>query len=447
MHRLDFRLPEFAPRISWANPEARRVWQPRIQRLSTLWFEVERAATAQGLRPSCLQIVQPEHLAEFMKDIATRGLIALPLNQVPNANGYSSVGRDVQAGEPWAYKVAVTHPELAADWAKSPTDHQIGVLLGYPECCCHFFDRVWNEEKWMDTTWPMTLNNVTINDTVVTRSAPVNILWRWHGVRLVSHLPCNFSCEASLKQGLINLGLLKDIDPEAAEWMIQILSWPVEWSALHGIAEILTPIHRTCVATDATAEKLTVKLEGSMYPAEGATGTQFPYQPPPKLLPFIKQRPEDNGFSSRMAQAEAHKVVLQAVPKRKIHAITDLGCGDGLLASQIDADRRIGVEVDPARAAKARARLDEVLNVPLNTLNALPPDLLILMPGRLLEPGNESLLPLLSGREIIVYAYGHWLEETTLPELVHRAGLTATWLTEVFSGPEVSSGRILVEQA
>jgi hypothetical protein len=64
---------------------------------------------------------------------------------------------------------------------------------------------------------------------------------------------------------------------EEMEWLRQILSWPVEWSALHGIAEIKTPLLKICTKTDATAGKSTVRWVGESYPEEGAQGLCFPY--------------------------------------------------------------------------------------------------------------------------------------------------------------------------
>ena len=54
----------------------------------------------------------------------------------------------------------------------------------------------------------------------------------------------------------------------------------VEWSGLHGIAEIKTPVLKISARTDATAQKYTVRWSGTGYPDEGATGLRFPYRAP-----------------------------------------------------------------------------------------------------------------------------------------------------------------------
>ena len=47
---------------------------------------------------------------------------------------------------------------------------------------------------------------------------------------------------------------------------MQVLSWPIEWSALHGIAELKTPILRASVTTDVTHYKYMVFYPGIFHP-------------------------------------------------------------------------------------------------------------------------------------------------------------------------------------
>jgi MoaA/NifB/PqqE/SkfB family radical SAM enzyme len=67
------------------------------------------------------------------------------------------------------------------------------------------------------------------------------------------------------------------------DWLSEMLSWPFEWSSLHGIAEIRTPILKIAATTDAAAHKHTVQCKGDSYPEEGAAGVVFPYRKPKRL--------------------------------------------------------------------------------------------------------------------------------------------------------------------
>jgi hypothetical protein len=75
---------------------------------------------------------------------------------------------------------------------------------------------------------------------------------------------------------MLSVGVQSGFDNEV-RWLLQILRWPVEWSALNGIAEIKTPIAKLSAATETTSMKYVVRRVGDGYPVEGATGITFPY--------------------------------------------------------------------------------------------------------------------------------------------------------------------------
>jgi hypothetical protein len=137
-------------------------------------------------------------------------------------------------------------------------------------------------ERLIDPTWDVAIDTQQAVGAATVREivGPVvtNVLWRWLGVRAIPHVPCRFDCRPSIDLGtrLIQAGV--DLGHgEETRWLQDILAWPVEWSALHGIAEIKTPILKLATRTDATANKLVVRWRGHGYPAEGAKGIVFPY--------------------------------------------------------------------------------------------------------------------------------------------------------------------------
>lgn len=279
MERLDFELPEFT-RLSWVSDAAREVWEPRLKRITLAWLELEWRSVLAGLRPCGVTIVSSVELVERAGDWTRQGLSGVPLEIV------GQEGRGV--GEPFVYRVVVGGPDSVRafrDAWDTGDDQEMGRLLGYPACCVEFSRRVSEEEGLTDTTWPMALGTVTPENGTrcieVAGPPEVNILWRWMGVRPVPHLPCRFDCQASVELGrrLVGAGRQTGLSEEM-DWLLEILSWPVEWSALHGIAEIKTPVLKVSARTDATATKYTVRRHGTAYPAEGAQGLKFPYRMP-----------------------------------------------------------------------------------------------------------------------------------------------------------------------
>ena len=84
-------------------------------------------------------------------------------------------------------------------------------------------------------------------------------MWRWLGVRLIPHLPCNFKCEKSidLAKKMLEIFRLGSYNMEL-EWLIEILSWPVRWTNNNGIAEINTPILKIRTNSDTYHHNLSV---------------------------------------------------------------------------------------------------------------------------------------------------------------------------------------------
>lgn len=292
MERLNFRLHDFT-RYSWVSDLARKTWQPRIQRILTSRQEIEWRAVADGLQACTVQILSPEQLAEQTRKMAECGLVVLPLRNIPAQRSmYHTVLTEAQATEPFHCLVVIGsagNVEAFKEPWEANNQREVHAFSGYPACCRDFFQEVWVQEKFLDTTWPMTLNTETkkeISPTIYEAEGPAqaNILLRWISVRAASHLPCRFDCPATVERANQFLALGREAGyGEEMNWLLEMLDWPMEWSALHGIAEILMPVLKIVTLSDATAKKYVVRRKGNSYPREGARGLAFPYRQPIKL--------------------------------------------------------------------------------------------------------------------------------------------------------------------
>jgi hypothetical protein len=361
--------------------------------------------------------------------------------------------------------------ELRKAWAAS--DHEtIGTLFGYPSCCRAFFRQVWVDQRCIDTTWAMAINTVRPSaDWSVRIELPsdvppfANILWRWLGVRAVPHLPCRFDCPETIAFGksMLEVGEHVGYDEEVG-WIREILAWPVEWSGLHGIAEVKTPILKISTRTDATARKDIVRWSGTRYPREGAVGLRFPYQASSRPVltrsrsfqrgldhatqaAAESSRPAwyyaDNGFVSAEAMRRLHKPIV-ALARGALEGldgnVIDLGCGNGVLLAKI-CDGRSDLRpygVDSNRLALEHARTV----LPQFAVNFVQGDLFdvelwggashhyaltLLMLGRLLEVPKPQALRLLkrlsaTSERVLVYIYPDWGDQT-LEAMVRGFGL------------------------
>lgn len=371
MVKLDFQLPEFR-RVVWTSAHAREVWEPRIQRVSAVWNEIERLAVLSHFKPAALQVLTPDELIEVSAWCAYHNLSCLPLSRQGAVTGYANATAGVVEGKPWAYRVVIARTELASLFVqlwKEQDDDRIGACLGFPECCRRFFSYYWVKEGWRDLTFPMVKGEVDARELRVGGPLECNILLRWLGIRLVSHLPCSFYCEPTAEIGQ-TLGLLgvRNGYVQEMDWLTQMLSWPVRWTSLHGIGIVTTPVLK--IVTDSTplSHKVMIDRDGPVYPDEGARGTEFPFKQLHTLIVRRANDYADNGFRSREAMEKAHRVVMMAVEKALLgpvgggkQYVLDLGCGNGKLLEEIITRAPwlipSGVEVDEGRFQKAARRL------------------------------------------------------------------------------------------
>ena len=467
--RLDFTLPDFT-RLSWVSEEARQVWEPRLKSISRAWLDIEWLSVPAKIRSCSLTRLSPEAFTREAVRWASHRLSMLPL-QIEGASDqpYSSTPRSPEPGKPSVLCVVVGTPETVARFKEAWDVHnneEIGTLLGYPPCCRSFFQQVWVEQKCVDTTWTMAANTVEPKDGMVlielSESPLANILWRWMSVRAVPHLPCRFDCAATVELGerLLQVGRQAGYSSEV-DWIRQLLSWPVEWSALHGIAEIKTPILKVSTRTDATARKYLVRCKGNAFPEEGASGLEFPYKAPARslitsstafqrglknLIQIKMPRPDwyhlDNGFSSRHYMDLLHEPIVAIARKELTDVqgdIVDLGCGNAALLEKICRGLEglvpHGIDVKGESLDHARELLPHFAGNfvqgdffdPEMWTDTRRYALAILMVGRLLEMPKERaewLVATLKSRcdRVLVYIYPGWSDDH-LETLVQRAGL------------------------
>ena len=297
-------------RQTWASAAARDAWEGRLQEASRGWAAAEVESVKFGLRRAAL---------------VSEAVEGLP---------------SVQVGNRWAVGPEAEQLAIAL---RLGDDRAVGRLLGFPECCVNFFMRTWAQGT-RDTTWQM----------LGMAKGPIeaNILGRWLGMRWVTHLPCSFQCEETVAIGQKMRALVPSTHAATID---EVLSWPVEWSALHGAAEIKYPVCKIVTGTGYTATKLIVRREGTRYPAEGVRGLVFPYRQTAPAQPLEFRRPAytENGFTSQVAQDAMHLMVLEELRQHPPKGLTlDLGAGNGELMKKIAANFHVpvnGVEVDVSK--------------------------------------------------------------------------------------------------
>lgn len=269
--RLSFRMSPFC-RAAWVSEAARCLWEPRLKRVRTALEDLavlaardEAAGRVVGVRPASVDRVK-DLAAEHAVPLAV--LDSLPV-LLPHATARGMAGRVLLR-----LGAAFAEGEDEIGWCKSDcaSTQSRGPRWGGD-------DPVWEAAictpgvERSDSGWEISIRP----------DRTANPLLAGIGIMAAPLWPCCFTCATARAQAaaVVALGQARGRAEEMA-WLEDILSWPMSWSALHGIAEIKTPVFRYVRDTVATGKRLTVECAGAAMPEAAARGLAFPFRPKPR---------------------------------------------------------------------------------------------------------------------------------------------------------------------
>jgi hypothetical protein len=206
-----------------------------IIRYAKLFYECEYQTAVQGQRRATTAHVSIDNLQETIDRFNRDGMIFTPCRRSGFYQGFAHQHKEVKPGDPYYWFGAVTRTVedgLLFKEAEAKGDHQtMGKLLGYPECCTEYFTE----------NFPVNYDPVWLGcESAPDGNPAVNILLRYFGIRVISHLACSPSCEGSLKQGVERIEIMRGMDREGTDRLLEFLSGPMTWDSYHGIVEIDT---------------------------------------------------------------------------------------------------------------------------------------------------------------------------------------------------------------
>lgn len=408
LERLDFTIPDFL-RTVWVSEQAREYWEPKIRSISASWHGIERLTLLEGMRPGVLQSITPEELPTIQNwALASNIPMAVAgLDGASESYGNASIAYD--PGKKFTFRIYFgMEPERFLDAWKAQDNLEIGRMLGFPVCCSKAFQKHWQEEGWRDLTihsfGERDQRNLMYN----------NVLLRHIGIRGVFHLPCNVNCNESVKIGAQILGIMMHTEGLMlpADWLQQLLVMPMEWTSLHGVAMVVTPILKTIYASDAIPVKATLRLDSEIYPLYGASGNRFPFQN------VVTSRLHLNGFNSQARMSAAHSFIVSVLADQKVHGkILDLGCGDGSLLKRIQAahpnTKLLGVDFDESVITTVVPGVIPYRSDIFEFRDWESVDLVLLSSQRLIEvPAHKAsaLMEVIANftKRLLLYNYGEW---------------------------------------
>jgi uncharacterized protein len=288
-----YKLNEFS-RLAWASDEARKTWEGRIGPLAYSIRDREWRSVVLGIRSAALLLASSADAPHLISEWKSVGLswMLLP-DEKASTRRYLNDALILDQGHASHYVVAYSQNLERFHQAWEAQSHDdIGKLLGYPVCCQAFANDWATNSQSTDPIWDMAANSRSRESESrtfdINGETATNLLLRQIGLRPVPHWPCSPTCKQTVEFFQQLQAVLRPVTvSRAADHLTEMLSWPMEWSALHGIFEVRTPILKLCGATVFTSKLHSLKWTGRVYPKEGVRGLGFPYRksgPPDGLI-------------------------------------------------------------------------------------------------------------------------------------------------------------------
>ncbi|MBB6330857.1 hypothetical protein HNP24_001807 [Chryseobacterium sediminis] len=277
--KLNFELPAFN-RISWVSEALRSEWEPVLAVLPEMIDGIFTSDQIVDLVPIQIKSISVNDLFSFKKQIISKGLFAEQINDLPTA---ILLYFGLKNEEHKNYVVFGKRYHVLS-FLKGIQEQNYDTILEYLHPPTLLYWTEFSKLDLIDNTWALLAKTDGIIDSLTRYPKNViNPLWSSLGMAPIPYFPAFADCQHSLEIASAIQALANETDHKLACSWTEILSWPIEWSAMHGIAEIKTPIFKRVYNTDSTAKKYVLRLESEVYPEKGLNGLLFPYRKPKKL--------------------------------------------------------------------------------------------------------------------------------------------------------------------
>jgi|TARA_B100002003_G_scaffold249118_1_gene284551 hypothetical protein len=138
------------------------------------------------------------------------------LKKITGNSNYSdkSVKIDKNSGEKGYFSLYISKIKELTEKAKAYEENdmhlELGLILGYPKCCCEFFVKNFNQDN-ADLTLDVLENSDGFEFSFYTNTAA-----RHFDIALLNHFPCSFNCKSSIEIAKENLEIIKNYSGKLA---------------------------------------------------------------------------------------------------------------------------------------------------------------------------------------------------------------------------------------
>jgi len=261
-------------RVSWVGPQARDHWQPLLERLPEFLEDVT-VFSGSELKGRCAIRLVPETSLDRLRELSKRlgvELASLPSNALPTAISTRPGAHRAQiilAGDEPTVRRALTAWESGAI-------EDLQLLLDLPPCCA---------AQAMGYKAAPTIENSIhrltshANPAIIPESIPFHPLLCHLGLSVLPIFPCRLDCIGALESAyqFLRTGTVAGYDKEARDFL-EVLSWSLSWSELHGVTEVKTPGFKFCDLSERDLGPKRILRVGTGQVKFAGVGLHFPFE-------------------------------------------------------------------------------------------------------------------------------------------------------------------------
>jgi hypothetical protein len=346
-----------AQRISFSGPQARALWQPRLDRLRDVAITIELEMVRREHIPATVLWTGYDGIEALTERVRAIGLEAKPIKA---SLGYAA---------DWTQEAWIDEPKRLLDYAfligaaaldvamADPAAEDVvktAIWFGYPACCAES----WASHLRRGGSDPLASLLAREDNAAMPAHTALGVL----GLGPVRHAPCSAGCVATRDRSRAFLDLGRQLGfIEEMSWLEEIAGWTVNASLVNGIAEITTAAFRCTWLSDEGPSQ--PRLAAPALRSEKRKAAAITAAGSADILAELGTGFESAGFASPFAMRSRFSAVVweQTAALRRATTAVHVGCGDGLLLELIAQTkpklRLFGTEEDAALAEAARQRL------------------------------------------------------------------------------------------
>jgi len=206
-----------------------------VDNLKRLSYNLEIKSVADDYREINVFYLNQSSYDRQIQDLTDNGLYFQPLSRVKKFDGFSNKHEVVdKIGENTSVYGAISKDKNRLkefkEYFNSGDDYKMGLLLGYPECCCRgYLDY---KKKFVDPVYEIAQQSKNYGSPIQLENIPwsVQVHMRYFGFKVIPFFPCDFTCDEAKSFADRWYNLMSSIDSKTTNDLKTLMLKPSTWS-------------------------------------------------------------------------------------------------------------------------------------------------------------------------------------------------------------------------